>query len=351
MNDSVQLFAKQLSIITKPIPKITNPLDVVVKVSYSGVCGTDLHILSGDFPASDKAVILGHEFSGIIYSVGSNVLHLNVGDRVVINPNGNCHICSYCAQGNPHFCKTGGIRSTIGIWKNGGWANYCRVSSSLVYKVPDDIKLSKAALIEPFSCIARGWANLGTIKSTAKVLVCGAGIIGLLWTSLLHFNGCRDISVSELSEERRSVVSNLQLCADVYHPDVLEEKGREAVRENNEDWGFDIIVDCTGVPKAIEQAFKWLRKGAKLLIFGCCPKEGEIVLNPFQIYYKELTIIGSLINPYTFRDAIAMVRDMDKYLEYDKLGIQTYQLQDYPAALEALKSGQIAKAIFEVSKE
>ena len=348
MNDSVQLFDKKLSIVTKPIPKATNPLDVVVRVSYSGVCGTDLHILSGEFPASDKAFTLGHEFCGIIHSVGLAVTHVNIGDRVVINPNSNCHICSYCAEGDPHFCKTGGIRSTVGIWKNGGWANYCRVASSLVYKVPESISLDKAVLIEPFSCIARGWVNLGTVKPNAKVLVCGAGIIGLLWSSLLHFHGCRDINLSEISEKRRAIVSNLQLAIKAHHPDSLLDKHREAVRENNEDWGFDIIIDCTGAPKAIEQSFNWLRKGAKFLIFGCCPKEGTIQLNPFQIVYKELKIIGSLINPYTFPAALALVRDMDVYLDYEKLGVKTYQLQDYPAALEALRSGLISKAIFEV---
>ena len=348
MNDSVQLFDKQLSIVTKPIPKVTNPLDVLIKISYSGVCGTDLHILSGEFPASEKAVTLGHEFCGVIQCAGAEVIHVNVGDRVVVNPNSNCHICSHCAEGDPHFCTTGGIRSTVGIWKNGGCANYCRVSSSLVFKVPEYVPMSKAALIEPLSCIARGWQNLGTIKPNANVLVCGAGIIGLLWSSLLHHHGCRDISVSEISEKRRAIVSNLQLNIKAYHPDSLADKCREAARDSNEDWGFDVIIDCTGAPKAIEQAFNWLRKGAKFLIFGCCPSEGKIEINPFQVYYKELKIIGSLINPFTFPAALTMVRDLDSYLDFEKLGIKTYQLQDYPAALDALKSGQVSKAIFEV---
>jgi len=348
MNDSVQLFEKQLSVVTKPIPKVVNPHDVVVKVAYSGVCGTDLHILSGEFPASEKAVTLGHEFSGIIYAIGSEVCHVNIGDRVVVNPNNNCHICSHCAKGNPHYCTTGGIRSTVGIWKNGGWANYCRVQSCLVYKIPDDISLAKAALIEPFSCIVRGWRNLGSIDSSSKVLVCGGGVIGLLWSCLLHHHGCRDIAVSELSEKRRTVLADLQLGLQVHHPDFLDGKCREALRQSDEEWGYDVIIDCTGAPKAIEQAFNWLRKGARFLVFGCCPKEGEIKVNPFQIYYKELKIIGSLINPYTFPDAISMVHNMDKYLVYESLGIKMFHLQDYETALQALKTGTITKAIFEV---
>lgn len=348
MNDSVQLFDKQLSIVTKPIPKITNPHDVLIKVAYSGVCGTDLHILSGEFPASEKAVTLGHEFCGVISNVGADVAHLSVGDRVVVNPNNNCHVCEYCVEGNPHFCKTGGLRSTVGIWKNGGWANYCRVPSALVHKVPDDVSFAKAVLIEPFSCIARGLGNLGTIKPTAKILVCGGGIIGLLWASLLHFRGCRNITVTEIAERRKNIIDNLQLGIKVSHPDDMLESYREAVRNEDEAWGFDVIIDCTGAPNAIQQAFDWLRRGAKFLLFGCCPKDEKITINPFQIFYKELTVIGSLINPYCFPAALNMVRDLEHYLDYEKLGIKTYQLQDYPAALEALRSGLISKAVFEV---
>lgn len=348
MNDSVQLFDKRLSIVTKPLPKITNPHDVLIKVTYSGVCGTDLHIISGEFPAADKALTLGHEFCGIINSVGADVRHLKVGDRVVVNPNTGCHICSYCADGNPHFCKTGGLRSTVGIWKNGGWANYCRVDSSLVHILPDSVPFDRAVLIEPFSCIARGWENLGTIKPTAKVLVCGGGIIGLLWSSLLHFHGCRDISLSEISEKRRDIVVNLNLGIKVSHPNTLMEDYRKACSGNDEDWGFDVIVDCSGAPKAIEQAFDWLRRGAKFLLFGCCPLDGKVTLSPFQIFYKELTIVGSLINPFCFPDALALVRDLKSYLSYEKLGIGMFRLHDYPAAIEALKSGLISKAVFEV---
>ena len=85
------------------------------------------------------------------------------------------------------------------------------------------------------------------------------------------------------------------------------------------------------------------------MLFGCCPENSEIKLDPFQICIKEVTIVGSLINPYTFPKAILLVKDMgEKYLNYDKLGVKTFQLQDYPAALESLKKGDIAKAVFQI---
>ena len=349
MNESVQLYDNKLSVVTKPIPKITNPQDVLVKISFSGVCGTDLHILGGEFPSSPKAVTLGHEFCGVVENIGPGVVHVKVGDRVVIDPNSNCHVCQYCVDGNPHFCETGGIRSTIGIWKNGGWANYCRVTSSLVYKVPDSISMQTAVFTEPMSCIARGWVNLGEMKSDINILVCGAGIIGLLWSSLLHFKGFRAFTLSEIAVKRKEMAQSLNLALKVVHPDYLINQYREAQRNGDENWGFDVIIDCTGASASIEQSIKWLRRGGRFLLFGCCPKESEIKINPFDIYNKELKILGSLINPFTFPTALALVRDMDSYLDYKKLGIETFQLQDYPTAIESLKNGLISKAIFEIN--
>ena len=97
------------------------------------------------------------------------------------------------------------------------------------------------------------------------------------------------------------------------------------------------------------EIYYFLFQGAKLVLFGCCPENSEIKLDPFQIYNKEVTIVGSLINPYTFPKAILLVKDMgEKYLNYDKLGVKKFQLQDYPAALESLKKGDIAKAVFQI---
>jgi len=347
MNDSLQLFEKELSLVTKPIPKVNNPDDVLIRVAYSGICGTDLHIIAGEFPSSTKALTLGHEFSGIIEKVGSSVTTFKSGDRVVVNPNNNCHVCSYCIQGQIHFCKTGGLRSTVGIWRNGGWSQFCRVPSCLVHKVPDNLPLRLAALVEPYSCICRGFHQLGEVNPEAKILICGAGIIGLLWSTLLHFKGFRNIVVSEISEKRRNMVSALNLGFTVALPDYLVSQQRESIRNGDDDWGFDVIIDCTGVPKAIEQAFNWLRRGAKFVIFGCCPKDSKIELNPFDIFNKELKIIGSLINPFTFPTAIRLTEDMaGAYLDFGKLGIQSFPLHEYSSALTALKNGVVSKALF-----
>ena len=351
MNDSLQLYENDLSLVTKPIPKLSNPEDVLIRVAYSGICGTDLHIIAGEFPASTKALTLGHEFCGIIENVGTSVTTFKVGDRVVVNPNNNCNVCSFCVKGKPHFCKTGGLRSTVGIWRNGGWAQFCRVPSCLVHKIAENLSFSKAALIEPYSCICRGFDQLGEIDPEANILICGSGIIGLLWASLLHFKGFRNISVSEISEKRRNMASSLNLGLKVCLPDYLVSQQRESLKSDNSDWGFDVIIDCTGVPAAIEQAFGWLQRGATFIVFGCCPKDSKVKLNPFDIFNKELKIVGSLINPFTFPTAIKVVQDMaDSYLDLERLGIKLFPLQEYSTALKSLKDGSVSKAMFAIDQ-
>lgn len=268
---------------------------------------------------------------------------------MVINPNTNCGRCSFCQKAQPHFCKSGGIRSTVGIWRNGGWSQYCRVPVETVFTIPPQITLRQAALVEPFSCIARGFDLLMPLATTSDILICGSGIIGLLWASLLHFHGYRKVTISEVSERRRGLASGLNMGYQVVHPEVLVHNAKETNLSSDGEWGFDAVIDCSGVPTAIEEAIKWLRCGGKILVFGCCPKGSSIKIDPHTVYTKELQIIGSHINPYTFPKAIQLVKDMaEKYLNYDKLGITVFDLPSYQSALDALSKAEISKAVYEM---
>lgn len=199
------------------------------------------------------------------------------------------------------------------------------------------------------SCILRGWDQLTPLATDADILICGAGIIGLLFASVAHFYGYRRVVVSEVAEKRRSLASGLKLHYNVVHPDSLEALYKKSTLTNDQNWGFDAIIDCTGAPKAIEQAFNWTRFGATFLIFGCCPKKSQITIDPYEIYLKELKLVGSQINPFTFPRAIQLVQDMsEQYLNYTKLGVEKFKLDKYTEALASLEKGKIAKAVFEI---
>uniref|UniRef100_A0A1L8D703 Aldehyde reductase-7 n=1 Tax=Plutella xylostella TaxID=51655 RepID=A0A1L8D703_PLUXY len=123
-----------------PMPEIVKDDDVIVKVAYSGVCGTDLHIMAGEFPArSDRPFTLGHEFSGVVHAAGP-ASAFRAGQKVVVDPNRPCNLCNHCRRSKYQFCAA---RANIGVWVDGGWAQYCVVSSLHVFLLPDGVSLAQ----------------------------------------------------------------------------------------------------------------------------------------------------------------------------------------------------------------
>ncbi|KAJ0182961.1 hypothetical protein K1T71_000937 [Dendrolimus kikuchii] len=323
-----------------PMPKVVNDTDVIVKVEYAGICGTDLHIIQGEFPASkERPLALGHEFSGVVHDVGPKSV-FKKGQKVVVDPNCACNMCPSCRKGKYHYCLTAGINSTIGIWKDGGWAQYCCVPQQQVYALPENITTKQAGLCEPYSCVSHGFDRASPLLVGEKILIVGAGIIGNLWATTLHHHGHREVTISEMNKIRLDIVKKLDLGYRLVTPDVLEKE--QAL--------FDVIIDCTGVGKVMEINFKYLTEGGKYVLFGCCPPTHQASVNPYNIYDKELTIIGVKINPFSFPNAIGLLKAMgSRYLDYDKLGVKTYALKDYEEALKDLKAGVVAKAVFKIT--
>ena len=335
----------KVSLLDLDKPSIKSPNEVLIKVAYSGVCGTDLHVILKEFPAAPK-LIMGHEFTGIIEAVGSGVSGLKVGAKVAVDPEGNCKECRFCTEGHPNYCNEGGLRSTIGLFRNGGWAEFCVVPAPQVYGLPDDADLAISALTEPYSCVERGWENLGNILANADILITGAGIIGLLWACLLHHRGYRKISISELTQERRQIAQDLGLDLTVIQPSDLASKFKGVDPAVD---GLDLVIDCTGSPRSIESVFPFLRRGATLCIFGCCPQKSKISIDPHEIFARELKIVGVLINPFTFPRSVTTVYNMaNKYLQLSKLGIKIYSLEESCQAFEDLKRCRISKAMFKI---
>ena len=122
-------------------------------------------------------------------------------------------------------------------------------------------------------------------------------------------------------------------------------------RFNAEEDGNDVVIDCTGVPQALEAAIPWTKMGATVMVFGCAPVGKTMKISPEEIFAKELTILGTKINPYTFSEAVSLVHSMgSKYLDYKKLGIGVYSLDDYHEGLIRLRHGRISKIIFKLDE-
>ena len=310
--------------------------EVIIRVAYSGICGTDLHIIKEEAPASAK-VILGHEFSGIIHKTGKNVRKVKLGDNVAVNPNDFCNDCDYCKKGHIHFCEN---MESIGVFKNGGWAQYCCVNVKQVYKLPDGLSLDLAALCEPISCILHGYKKIQPLSGNENIMIIGAGLIGLLWGILFKMFGLLNFVLSEPNLNRRNICENLEFKTTT--PQNINKY------LNKKYQGFDLVVDCSGNPKAIEQAIQYLNPMGKLLLFGICPQNSVININPFQVFKKELTIIGSVINPFTFSYGIDIINTIKIIL--GEIGVKFFSLKEYNVALEAANSGEYTKVIFKLNE-
>jgi len=336
---------KILEYVQVPVPKITEPDQVLIKVAFAGLCGTDLHIIAGEFPLSNKGTkILGHEFSGIIVEVGSNVSNVKKGDRVCVDPNEGCRCCDFCHLGNPHYCNIGGIQNTIGIHRDGGWATYALVPKNVVQILPESISLEQAALAEPLSCLAHGWDMLSPVPVGSRILVIGAGIIGNLWVSIFHLQGHKNVTVSEPNLTRLNLLKKLETGYDLVTPDQLQKK-----RGADPSYAFEVVVDCSGFCPAIEQGLSLLTKGGKLCCFGIPPPDKTIRVAPFDLYAREITIFAVNVNPFSMVKSIGFIEAMgSRYLDYERLGIQVFDLKSYQQALDVLKTGTVAKAIFKL---
>ncbi|MFZ0390585.1 MAG: alcohol dehydrogenase catalytic domain-containing protein [Calditrichia bacterium] len=322
------LFREMNKIFFTELPDFLPAADeVLIEVEYAGICGTDLHILSGEFPAASP-LVPGHEFCGRIVSAGRNVNHVAPGQLAAVDPNNFCGYCSACRKGSFQFCEN---LKPVGVGRHGAWAQSCIVPKEQVYPVPAGIAASWGALCEPLSCILHGWDWLQPVAESSSVLILGCGIIGLLWGLVLRHLGLMDFVFSEPALHRRKIAAEIGCRA--FAPHELPAGG-----------SYDIVIDCSGNPAAIELALPLLRPGGKFLFFGVCPEDSKIAIPPHQIFKKELILLGSVINPLTFSRAVQLIEKIQMPVE--KLGVRFFRLEDYDAALQAARSGEVTRAMF-----
>jgi len=289
--------ARKASVVDMPEPSISEE-EVLVKVAYCGVCGTDLHIFRGEFPVK-LPLVPGHEFSGVVEGVGDKVTELKVGDHVSIDPNMNCGDCYYCRRGMTNFCEKW---SAIGVTTQGAYAELVSAPASNVYRVPNDAPLERFAFVEPVSCVLHGLDRANPRKGE-KVLVTGLGSIGLIFGQLLKERGT-EVMGSDLVEERLRMAEKLGF-------DVTTNPASESVERSVFSWtegrGADLVVEASGSTNALEGALGLVDKGGRILVFGVAPEDATLSIRPFAIYRNEVSLIGSFTNPLTFSRAVDII--------------------------------------------
>ena len=256
--------------------------DVVVQVGACGICGTDIHIIDGEFPPTTYPIIIGHEFGGTIVETGADVVGVRVGDRVGVDPTLNCGECYFCQRGQGNLCERW---NAVGVGAHpGGFAEFVAVPERAVYPIPAGMSFGAAALIEPVSCGVHGF-HLLQPRPGDSYLIYGAGPMGLQNAQVARFYGAREVAIIDINPDRLDVARSFGFETVGRE---LDDVRRVAPR------GFDIVIEATGRTRVAEIALEAVIRGGKLLLFGVCPPGEKAGFEPYRIYNEELTIIGSM---------------------------------------------------------
>jgi D-arabinitol dehydrogenase (NADP+) len=308
----------ELEIIDIPIPE-PDETEVLIKVMASGICGTDLHIFRGEY-MGDYPVIPGHEFSGLIEAVGSEVTRFTVGDRVAVEPNIACDNCYNCLNNRHNFCLNW---SAIGVTRPGGMEQYVTAPEKSVFDI-GEVPFELGALMEPLSCVLHGVERLDP-ELASSIAIFGAGPIGILLLQVLKLKGAAVVTVVDKNQTRATFAG---------------EKGADQVFTTLDDLSmdaYDAVVDATGVIAVMSRSVDYVRNGGKVLLFGVPPSGEMMAIEAFPIFRKGLTILSSftsLRNSYQALDLLNQNR-----LELGGLVSHKLTLENFQEGLNLIETG------------
>lgn len=332
----------RVDLVDIPFPEM-GPQDVRIKVAYCAICGSDPHCVAGTFgeePGSTDPIPLGHEVSGIVMEVGPEANHkgLKPGDRVAGNFLRPCGGCYYCQNGQQQFCEN------AQSYNRPGYASELIWHEDQVYKLPDSISLKKGCLLEPTSIIVR-MLDKSNMKVGKRVLISGGGPIGLMALQAFSKFGATKLTMSEPIADRRALAEKMGA---EYVIDPVNENFVERCNEITDGRGFDVVLDCSGSVHAVEDLPDVTALCGTLLYGAQYPNDYNMPFNISKIcYFKELTVSGVMVAPYSYPRALAL---LDK-LDLEPLTQKIFPLSEGVEAFDAQLSGKYPKILIKCNED
>jgi len=291
--------------------------EVLIKVMACGICGTDIHILEGEY-LGGYPVIPGHELSGIVEKVGPAVSRIKVGDRIAVEPNIACDNCTYCLNNQQNFCENW---QAIGVTLPGGMAEYVIAPEKAVFSI-GELEFEEGAFVEPLSCVLHG-VQKTSIRLADKVAIFGAGPIGLLLLQVVKAQGTQSVTMVELDDARAEAA--LALGADrVYRS--LDGLPKDA---------FEVVIDATGVIPVMMRTLEFAKKGGKILLFGVPPKTG-VEFDAFALFVKGLTVLTSYTSVRNSLQAVSLLES--KRIDVRSLVSHRLALTEFQHGVDLIRS-------------
>jgi 2-desacetyl-2-hydroxyethyl bacteriochlorophyllide A dehydrogenase len=274
-----------------------------VRVTHSGICGTDYKIYSGAIPVTYPRV-MGHEMTGEVVDAGDSAA-VRAGDRVIVDPELYCGACFHCRIGQTHLCPRGML---VGRDMNGGFAEYLAAPSSHVYPLPESITSRAAPLVQVLTTCLHAQRQIQMFAGES-VVVYGLGVTGQLHVQLAKARGANPVIGVTRSADKRALAETLGADLTIPGGDGAIEK----VREATEGRGADVVIETTGFVPSVSAAVNMVRSGGRILLFGIITaKEGALPF--YDLYFKEIALISARVA----------------------------KSEDYPGALALVERGQVA---------
>ncbi len=311
----------RLTVVARPEPS-PGPKDVVIATAAVGICGTDTHVFSGEFEGTVFPLVPGHEATGTVVAIGSEVGTVAVGDHVAVNPSTTCGECEFCLTGRQNLCRAW---NGLGVVAADGACQQLFVAPAAnVFPLKPWTDLYEAALIEPLACAIRGWDVLPR-RIGDHVLIYGSGTMGLLMAQLAPRAGAASVTVVDTNPARLEVAEAVG----------VQHRYTSADQADRDLW--DVVIDCTGVIKAIDDGLGRVKAGGFFQHFGVAPAEATTRYSPFRIYRDEISIVGTMAVLNTFGRAVQMFEA--GAITPTPMISHSFTLDDYPQALDMFARG------------
>jgi threonine 3-dehydrogenase len=328
--------------VLKNVPEPTIREDeVLIRVRRAGVCGTDVHIYDWDAWAQNRVkppLVIGHEFAGDVVQVGRLVTDVHEGDRVTAEGPIVDGRCLLCRTGNSHVCP---YTKIIGVDRDGCFAEYIAMPATNVWHLDDDVSYDIGGIHDPMGN-AFHTALTADIPG-ATVLVTGCGPIGIFAVGICKAAGASRIIASDVNDTRLALAKQMG-ADDIVHPQDAE----AVVKRHTDGLGVDVVLEMSGVPSAIHQAFALVRVGGRVQMLGIPSKPIDVNFAT-EIIFKGLTIYG-VVGRRMYDTWLMMTRFL-RSGQFDPTPVITHRfpIEEADEAIRAIKSGEAGKVIFEIA--
>ena len=346
MKAAVYLGIKKIRIEEVEKPKC-GPGEILIKVHFCAICGTDVRTYLYGHKKVEPPHIIGHEIAGEIAEMGKETKGYRLGDRVTVVTSVGCGKCRWCQKGYYNLCPN---TEAIGYFYQGGFAEYLlmpqeAVAQNAVLKIPENVSLAEASIVEPLSCCINGQSYL-KIEKGDNVAVFGAGPIGMMHLELARNEGAEKTFLIDISDGKLEFAQNHFSVDYIINPQ--KENPIEKILSLTENKGVDVVIVAASAKTAQEQALKIAGKKGRISFFAGLPKDNSIInFDSNILHYQEISVFGSFASyREEYEEALELIAS--KKIEAKKFITHILPLEKIEEGINLIREGKTLKVVLKI---